>query len=508
EAAGALVLVLADKDPEVRAAAAEALWILGPDAAEPVVHFLATWPGDLDPVHAGLLGKLHLTDGVDILLRHQSSRSADTRAAVAQALGRIGSKKALPGLLDLLRDFAQVVRIAAARALAELGDETAVNPLLDELHDDDPAMRVAAVEALGAIASRKSTDALTSLTGTDPSPLVRRAAEQSLRHIGRHTVEPEVRRLASAELPVRIQAMTALLAEGRAAVLPLRDLLAHSEPTVRASAAEVLGALGDPAGLEALGLSLGDPDAQVRLAAATALGRIRQPHSAELLGQVLEDPDEKVAAAATSGLETLGELAIEPLVRLLASERPETRVRATDVLGRLRHKGACARLTSALDDQTAWVRIVSCQALGEICETSAVPALVKVLSDRDVVVRAMAAEALGKLKDYQATMPLLQRLSDPSELVRAHALRALGRIGNPVCLPYLEGALDDHEQDARLAAIEGLVAMGAVKALPRLRELARRWPFNREPAEIRHAARWAVDSLELLEPAEDNWPKT
>ncbi len=508
ESAGALVLVLADPDPEVRGAAADALRVIGADATEPVIHYLATWPGPFEPLHAELLGTLKYESGVDILLRHRDSAAPATRAAVASALGRIGNPRALPGLLDLLRDLAAPVRIAAARSLAELGDESAVNPLVDELRDDDPAMRLAAVEALGRIGSRLADGPLSALAGTDPSPDVRQAAEKALRRIGRHTVEPLLHRLADDDLAGRIQAMSALMDAGQSAVLPLRDLLTDAEPTVRAAAAELLGSIGNAAATEALGRSLADPEVPVRLAAATALGRIRQPRAAELLAPALEDPDPKVAAAAADGMESLAELAVEPLVRMLQNDRPETRIRATDVLGRLRHKGAGARLVRGLDDQTAWVRIVSCQALGEICDPGAVPALVKALEDRDPVVRAMAAEALGKLKDYQATLPLLQRLADPSELVRAHALRALGLIGNPVCLPYLESALDDPETDARLAAIDGLVAMGACKALGRLRQLARRWPFSREPAEVRHRARWAVESLELLEPADDNWPKT
>jgi len=495
EAAGALVLMLRDPDDAIRATVVDALAFFGPDAVEPLTRYLATWQGPTDALVPTLLGKLRAERGVGFLSLHAADPEPATRAAVATALGRIGSEGALPLLLELLRDMVDEVRIAAARALGEVQNAAAVDALLDEMADDNPAVRAAAAEALGRINSQKSVDTLSRACAEDPDENVRKAATAALRRVSAWAVTPLIHALSGPDLDGRIHAVSQLLEQGKASILPLTELLASEEPTVRASAAEVLGALGDAAALDSLIGALGDADARVRLAVTRALGRVKHPRAAATVARLLEDPDNKVAAAAANGLENLSELAIDPVFGLLSSESADVRVRAIDVLGRLRHKGACERLIRGLADSVTWVRIVSAQALGEIGEIQAAPALVRALKDRDAVVRAMAAEALGKLRDFQATMQLLSALGDESDLVRMNALRALGQIGNPAAIPFLVPALDSPEPGVRCAAIEGLAAMRVTAVLPRLRKMARHWPRGKEPREVREAARLAIDTI-------------
>lgn len=495
EAAGALVLVLGDRDPGVRNRAAEALATVGAEAIDPLHEYLRNWDQPLYPELSRLLGRLRSPRSIELLAGHVADRDPETRAAIAEALGRIGSPEALPALLELLRDLVTRVRIAAAGALGTIGDSRAVEPLLDELADDDPAMRIAACQALGAIGDARSTVPLTRLAGEDPNPDVRTAAEATVRRVSTHDTGPLLRQLASERAAERIAAMNGLLDRGRAAVMPLRDLIRHQNPMVRAAAVEILGAIGDPAAIDSLAVAGRDPDDRVALGAAGALGRIRHPRCSDLLAELLEHDNPSVAGAAANGLERLGEDALDALVRLLGSQRAETRIRVTDVLGRLRHKGSCRRLVAGLRDPTPWVRVVSCQALGEIGEGQAVPELIRALGDRDTLVRAMAAEALGKLADYRATMPLIERLEDGNDIVRVNALRALGTIGNPVVRSCLEAELDSPNPELQVAAIEGLVSLRAADLLPRLSRLARPWPMSRAPRAVRDAARRAVDRL-------------
>jgi len=309
-------------------------------------------------------------------------------------------------------------------------------------------------------------------------------------------VEPLIQALEHDDLPERIRAVSQLLECGRASIVPLSELLVSGNPVIRSAAAEVLGAIGDPAAVDALSGALFDDDARVRLAVVSALGRIKHLRSAEYLVQALEDQDGKIAAAAANGLEALGDLSVEPAFLMMNHESAEVRIRVMDVLGRLKHKGACERLVSGLTENTVWVRIVAAQALGEICESRAAPALIEALKDRDAVVRAMAAEALGKLRDFRATMPLLARLQDESNLVRIHSLRALGHIGNPAAAPFLVHALDDPVPELRAAAIEGLASLPVTRMLGRVRQMARLWPLSREPREVKLVARAAIPVLQ------------
>jgi HEAT repeat protein len=390
------------------------------------------------------------------------------------------------------------VRVAAARALGELRSTAALDALLDEMTDENPLVRTAVVEALDRIDNPKSVDMLHRACTEDPDQNVRDVAMSALRRVSAGAVAPPIQALSGNDLGGRIRAVNQLLDQGKASVLPLTELLTNEEPTVRTSAAEVLGALGDAAALDSLISALGDDDDRVRLSATIALGRIKHARSAQALARLLEDQDDRVAAAAATGLENLGELTIDLVCGLLDHETVDVKVRAIDVLGRLRHRGACDRLIRGLADKVIWVRSVSAHALGEIGDGRAAPALIAALRDRDPVVRAQAAEALGKLRDFTATMPLLNVLSDESDLVRVNALRALGRIGNPAATPFLESALDCPEPDVRCAAIAGLAAMRVTGVLPRLHRMARNWPVGREPREVREAAQQAIATLEAV----------
>jgi HEAT repeat protein len=496
EAAGALVLMLNDPDDSIRALVSDALAALGADAVGPLTRYLETWQGPVDAVVPRLLGKLRAGRGLGFLAAHLAEPEPATRAAIATALGRIGTDRSLPPLLELLRDMADEVRIAAARAIGEVQSPAAADALLDEMADENPAVRATVADALGRINSQKSIDILSRACAEDPDSNVRQAAMTALRRINAGAVTPLIRALSGDDLSERIRAFGQLLDQGKASVLPLTGLLASEEPTLRTAAAEVLGVLGDAAALDSLIGALADTDYRVRLSVTHALGRIKHARSAQALARLLEDQDNKVAATAANGLENLSDLAVEPVFGLLNHESTDVRVRAIDVLGRLRHRGACDRLVRGLADSVSSVRIVSAQALGQVGEIQAAPALIETLKDRDPVVRAMAAEALGKLRDFPATMPLLSLLSDENGLVRINALRALGRIGNPAAIPFLEPALDAPEPGVRCAAIDGLAAMRVTNVLPKLRRMARHWPMGKEPNEVRDTAQQAIVALE------------
>ncbi len=507
EAAGALVLLLADPDPTVRNRVVEALVLIGPAATESVQRYLASWHEPLGTIIPELVGRLRLSSTLPLLAQGITDPAPATRAAVALALGRIGGEVAVPPLLELLRDLVDEVRIAAANALGAIAHPAAVNALLDEAADDNPAVRIAAVDALGRIGDRRGIDTIVRLSGDDPNPDVRRRAMAALRQVSVRTVNHLIAAMTRDDIGDRIRAADELLRQGKAAILPLTELLGHANPAVRGAAAELLGSIGDPAAIDGLDRASRDPEWTVRYSAVTALGRIRHARAAEPLAHALQDEDEKVAAAAAAALERLGEAAVNPLFDLLSSRQPLLRVRAIDVLGRLRHRGAWQRLLAGLRDSSTWVRIVSCQALGEIREERAMPALIRALDDRDPVVRAMAAEALGKLRDFRASMPLLGRLKDESLLVQTNVLRALGLIGNPVAEGFLRAQLDRPEPAIRAAAIEALAALGVTRLLPRFRELARPWPFSRVEREVRAAARAAVEILSRLEENERAEPE-
>lgn len=95
-----------------------------------------------------------------------------------------------------------------------------------------------------------------------------------------------------------------------------------SEPVKRVTAAEGLGALGDPAGVDALIAALKDQEWTVRRAAADALGKIRDGRSAQPLVEALKDNNVWVQIAAIRALGKVGDASsVAPLENLLKAEK-------------------------------------------------------------------------------------------------------------------------------------------------------------------------------------------
>jgi len=80
------------------------------------------------------------------------------RSRAADALGKIGDEKAIPGLLKLLEDSESDVRSRAADALGKIGDEKAIPGLLKLVEHSESSVRWMAAYALGNIGDEKAID--------------------------------------------------------------------------------------------------------------------------------------------------------------------------------------------------------------------------------------------------------------------------------------------------------------------------------------------------------------
>ena len=81
------------------------------------------------------------------------------RAFAAEALGKLGDKRAVEPLIACLKDNA-VDRSCAAEALGKLGDKRAVEPLIASLKDEDERVRREAAEALGRLGDKQAAGPL------------------------------------------------------------------------------------------------------------------------------------------------------------------------------------------------------------------------------------------------------------------------------------------------------------------------------------------------------------
>lgn len=172
--------LMSDPDPDVRAAATQALawceseeavWILlrslrdahvepariaerlaGAWAVGPLLAALREH--DFEPVRPWLVEGLGLTGDPRAeapLVTLLASERAEERIRACRALGRVGRRSSAPAVIAALGDPSATVRAQAAQALAQLRDPRAVDPLVRLLGDSSWWARARAAEALLAI---------------------------------------------------------------------------------------------------------------------------------------------------------------------------------------------------------------------------------------------------------------------------------------------------------------------------------------------------------------------
>jgi HEAT repeat protein len=177
----AIARLTADSDPDVRAAAAQALAACATEEAAWAL-LRAMRDGQLDPQR--VVERLTGDWAVGPLLSALHEPSFDAvRPWLAEALGLAGDARAERPLVRLLATGDEAQRIRASRALGRLGRETSAAALVKALSDESPSVRAQAARALAQLREERSVYALVQLLG-DRSWWVRARAAEALLALG------------------------------------------------------------------------------------------------------------------------------------------------------------------------------------------------------------------------------------------------------------------------------------------------------------------------------------
>lgn len=249
----------------------------------------------------------------------------------------------------------------------------------------------------------------------------------------------------------------------------------------RVEGAEKLGRMMSRRPLRDLMRLMDDPVPEVRIRAAKALGAIGGLEAVESLLAALRDTNRWSALRIGDILATLGEAAVDPLLREVPKLPPQARVPAIDILGRLRSPKAVRLLEDLLSDPHENARARAAHSLGVIGDPRAAAKLVQALADPEWPVRAMAAKALGLLPGTTGVPELKTALGDREWWVRSNAALALGSKGEKG-YQALAGLLDSPDAYAAQRAASMLQEAGVfdrfvgslVDGTPRERAAARK----------------------------------
>jgi HEAT repeat protein len=445
--------------------------------------------------------RLGLVDKYIERLRH--ARKWRERAFAAELLGRVGSAKAVPPLLETVqatRTEDADVREIALRALARIADPQAVGPLVEALKQAESWLAPRIADILVRHGEAVVEPMLQFLAEGSRHP-ARAWAANVLGEVRAQRAFPAlVRALGDMDDEVRAKAAGALgkLGDRRAVTYLLDHLLSDPAPFVRARIAGALGQFGDREVVDRLVRALGDPAWWVRMRSVEALEQIGRSAEGPLV-LALDDPDPEIRIRAAVALERLG----VPARLVEQIERGTERAEAEELLAKfgvagarellaelLHHPAASVRLAviraaragvrqdlsaelleRGRRDADPAVRAAAFEALRALGARDVGPAALEALADADQQVRAAAIALLGDVGGAELGALLLPRAGDPEPLVRAAAARALGLVGAAGAEAAFERLLRDPVPAVRAAAAEGAATAGWRGAVPRLMEL-------------------------------------
>ncbi|HUG52850.1 MAG TPA: HEAT repeat domain-containing protein [Vicinamibacteria bacterium] len=425
-----------------------------------------------------------------------ADRSIRRRSALAA--GRIGDPAAVPALIPLLQDGEREVRQMAAFALGLVGDALAVEALVAALEDPEPVVRGRAAEALGLIGDARAAPAVAQmvLAALPPkAPLVTVRGDDPASMVD-PWLEPRLGLFALARLKDARSAEAVLLAAGKprfdwwaatwtamrlelAALRPvLLAAVASTDPLSRAYGARGLGALADPASLEALLPLLRDRDETVVVNAVRAVALLGQARAVPAVSALLRSPSSALRVEALKALSVLppDRGLRERVVAEVGSPEPWVRAAALQALARM--EGAEFALVLAnLDPDPVWfVRAGLAAALAIAGDEASQARLLAMLEDEDARVLPAVLEALRVSRGPDSVHTLKRHLGHPDFAVRmaaADQLAALKVTGlGEELAASLARARGDVEMDARLSLVGLLAQQEDARSLALLREVA------------------------------------
>lgn len=393
------------------------------------------------------------------------------RAQAALALGEIGDPSAAKPLVDALdlassdRDVLDANRYIAD-ALGALRAKEAVPALTKLVTSPDGYLQVAAVDALGRIGDPAAVETLVGVATGAPEPFTAKKALLALGRIGDPRVAPEVLKLLFQDrggVPLFPEASFAAALIGKPMAAPLLAVLEGKDAALSAWAkergvlpgalyaksAQVLGDVGGaeavPALLSKLGYQDSDPGVQmyVRVLAAESLGRMRSREAARPLADAaVRERDPNVRDRYCDALARIGDPAVVPALKAAAAagdwdlrEGPLVAVSRLGGAGELPFvaaaqakdcpKGCDGARAAAYAGMTA--RLEAAGACGDAtCWAGKLAAPVAAVRDRAALEVGRAGTAANAAALGEA---VVRPVNDPADAAaRYHAVLALGWI--------------------------------------------------------------------------------
>jgi HEAT repeat protein len=453
---------------------------IGSAAVPALIENIENEDHDVRKFIVDVLGLIADARAVEALSQRLGDENVNVVCASAEALGRVGSPRAVDSLIAVT-DQAPDAVLPAIEALGKIRDPRALDYLYKCLESTDPMVMLVAIEAVGQIGQESSVARLAHYLES-PDRTTSEAAMGAIIAITRHN-DGRI----NFDLPLdrftdflfegirnRDHAITeftlARLSHwyGSKVIAGLLDVVEVVEEEELKRITEMLVEVGPPVATMILKrLSQSTTAHQIRMLDIMA-HLVDESTAAELLQYVHhEDPEIRQRVAHLLGASGFVG-AIKSLKALASDTNGHVRAAAYAALGWLCSEDEADFIMGGLDDKYSDVREAAVGALVIIGGPRVVAKLTADLYHEDAERQRLAVTAIGWIGEQEVVGPLLKAINHPDAAVRKSAINSLIRIGVVEDVEPILLALSDENSGVRKTAVTALLALRGVDVIKQI----------------------------------------
>jgi len=448
-----LINLLKDENENVIGSAAEALGhVVSPDAVEPLIDCIKTHP--------------------------------DSGPQAIEALGKIGSARALPVLFEILESDNIVLEYAAVESIGKIKSPKAITKLLDLLQDGNPELRNVVLTTILKLAGNgnrdsifeaigiKFTDYLVEAAASDDIDVKKAALSEMAFWTGDKVVAALIRVLDHPDQEIVDLAQGALRVAGNSGLNEIINALKNGPDPIKMRLIEIASFLKSPELLNGILAQADSPNPDIRIIVARALAKFADRKAVDVLLKLAEDEVGHIRAEAIRTLGLIaGESEIDQIGKHLSDEFSDVREASLGALILIAGPKTIELFKKEIQHSDINRKVMAVRGLGWIGEETTSEILLEALTNEEAEVRRHAIIGLSKMRCERLDDNLTLMLVDESPEVRKAVIDAYINSAMVDSREKIKVLLDDEDMWVRFYAINALASINDRSCLDKLIEI-------------------------------------
>ena len=389
-----------------------------------------------------LLDKLADQNSVEIFLEALQDKNIAVRTYVMKILKKYPTKRALPYMFKALSDTDVYIRRDAVVILGMIGDESIIPELVKKLKDKEEIVRLEAIKTLGKMEIKEVIDYLKPSL-KDSSPAVRLETVKIISEFTTDETLSELQKVFKKESDplVKEQIIMALKNfQQPSCVKLLKESLEDIEPSIRKSAVQSLGAIGDK----------------------TVIPELKKVFQKEINSEV---KSEIMLALAKLGAKEM----IPEFMNKLSDPLKEISSTAKKTLDILIEKSDGNYLVACIQSDNKDIRNYCLNALKTLKPEESVPEMFRIIKTIKGTTRTQVLNLIDNIPARKTADQFISLVDNPSTNddteLQIWVIEHIASFNEPVVIDFLSQTIKNENTKIRTATLDALKKIGGKKAI-------------------------------------------